>query len=121
MLIPRCLSGAIVEQGRAGNAQLPTDERKHGLADDFPRLNQTPRVAKGTELEGESEPVLRPSASTDTRQVLGIQDMMLDEYGFVAPRFPWQVEQGGALPASEDDAVGHAISFRDHIRLRCSE
>lgn len=117
MLIPRRLSGAVVEQGGAGNVQLPADERQHGLGDDFARLNQTPRVTKGTELQGESEPVLRSAASTDMRQVLGTQDIMLDEHGFVA----WQIEQGGALPVGEDGAAGHAISFRDHERLRCSE
>ena len=73
VLIPRRFSGAVVEQGRAGNAQLPADERKHGLGNNFARLNQTTRVAKGTEWEGESEPVLRPSASTDMRPVLGTQ------------------------------------------------
>ena len=106
LLVPCRAADCIVGQVVGADLELVGDEGQCRSGDQLPGPEQPARMAKRAKLEGEAQPVRRPTPLGDDGQVVRAQRPVPDQFAF----HDWKSQQRVALCFGEDSATGHGYS-----------
>lgn len=107
MLVSGSLPRRVLRPERRTDPKLAGHIAEQGIRRWLPYGERDTRVAEGTELDGESKPVVRTALLPDAREITLALAVVADPFVFGTGR----CEEDGSLKCGEESAAGHGLSF----------